>query len=123
MVIIACLCAVTCTKQEKNPFFSEWKTEFEVPQFDQISKEHYLPAFRKGIEQQKGDIEKIVADQSEPTFENTIEALEESGALLRKVSSVFNVLNGSMTDDEMHFLMRRFSNASKQFMTRERSLI
>ncbi|MCD6517026.1 MAG: M3 family metallopeptidase [Candidatus Aminicenantes bacterium] len=101
MVIIACLCAVTCTKQEKNPFFSEWKTEFEVPRFDQISKEHYLPAFRKGIEQQKGDIEKIVADQSEPTFENTIEALEESGALLRKVSSVFNVLNGSMTDDEM----------------------
>jgi len=101
MVIIACLCAVTCTKQEKNPFFSEWTTEFEVPPFDQISKEHYLPAFQKGIEQEKKDIENIVADQSEPTFENTIEALEESGTLLRKVSSVFNVLNGSMTDDEM----------------------
>jgi len=101
MVIIACLCAVTCTKQEKNPFFSEWKTEFEVPPFDQISKEHYLPAFQKGIEQEKKDIENIVANQSKSTFENTIEALEESGALLRKVSSVFNVLNGSMTDDEM----------------------
>jgi peptidyl-dipeptidase Dcp len=101
MVMIACLCAVLCTKQEKNPFFSEWTTEFEIPPFNEISKEHYLPAFHKAIEQQNGDIEKIVADQNEPTFKNTVEALEESGALLRKVSSVFDVLNGSMTDDEM----------------------
>jgi peptidyl-dipeptidase Dcp len=101
MVMIACLCAVSCTKQEKNPFFSEWTTEFEIPPFNEISKEHYLPAFHKAIEQQNGDIEKIVADQNEPTFKNTVEALEESGALLRKVSSVFDVLNGSMTDDEM----------------------
>ncbi len=101
MVMIACLCAVSCTKREKNPFFSEWTTEFEIPPFNEISKEHYLPAFHKAIEQQNGDIEKIVADQNEPTFKNTVEALEESGALLRKVSSVFDVLNGSMTDDEM----------------------
>lgn len=100
-VMIACLCAMTCTKQEKNPFFSDWKTEFSLPPFDQIQKEHYLPAFEKGIEQEKQEIEEIVDNENDPTFENTLEALEESGALLRKVSSVFNVLNGSMTDEKM----------------------
>lgn len=100
-VMVACLCAMTCTKQEKNPFFSDWKTEFSIPPFDQIQKEHYLPAFEKGIEQEKQEIEKIVDNENDPTFENTLEALEESGALLRKVSSVFNVLNGSMTDEKM----------------------
>ena len=100
-IMIACLCAVTCTKQEKNPFFSEWKTEFSVPPFDQIQKEHYIPAFEKGIEQEKKEIEAIVENKDDPNFENTLEALEESGMLLRKVSNVFNVLNGSMTDEEM----------------------
>ncbi|MGM0466953.1 MAG: M3 family metallopeptidase [Acidobacteriota bacterium] len=100
-VMVACLCAMTCTKQEKNPFFSDWKTEFSIPPFDQIQKEHYLPAFEKGIEQEKQEIEKIIDNENDPTFENTLEALEESGALLRKVSSVFNVLNGSMTDEKM----------------------
>jgi peptidyl-dipeptidase Dcp len=100
-VMTACLCAMTCTKQEKNPFFSDWKTEFSLPPFDQIQKEHYLPAFEKGIEQEKQEIAEIVDNENDPTFENTLEVLEESGALLRKVSSVFNVLNGSMTDEEM----------------------
>jgi len=100
-ILIACLCTVTCTKQEKNPFFSEWKTEFSLPPFDQIQKEHYIPAFEKGIEQEKQEIENIVENKDDPTFENTLEALEKSGALLRKVSNVFNVLNGSMTDEEM----------------------
>jgi len=99
--MIACVCAITCTKQEKNPFFSRWKTEFDIPPFDQIHEEHYIPAFEKGIKQEKQEIEKIVENKDDPTVENTLEALEESGALLRKVSNVFNVLNGSMTDEEM----------------------
>ncbi len=100
-VMVISLCTVACTQKEENPFFTEWKTEFGVPPFEKIEKEHYLPAFKAGIEQEKQDIEKIVENEDDPTFKNTIETLEESGALLRKVSSVFNVLNGSMTDEEM----------------------
>ncbi|MBD3413022.1 MAG: peptidase M3 [Candidatus Aminicenantes bacterium] len=107
LAMIACLCAVTCTQQEPkslqetNIFLSDWDTEFGIPPFDQIEKQDYLPAFQKGIEQEKQDIEKIIENKNDPTFENTLEALEMSGALLRKISNVFSVLNGSMTDEEM----------------------
>ncbi len=101
LILMACVCAITCTKQKENPFMSEWKTEFGIPPFDKIEKKDYVPAFQKGMEQEKKEVEKIVKNKSEPNFENTIEALEESGVLLRKVSHVFSVLNGSMTDDEM----------------------
>ncbi len=91
----------SCLKQEENPFFSEFDTPFQVPPFDKIKEEHYLPAFKEGREMQNMEIEAIVNNPETPTFENTIEAMESSGSLLRKVGSVFYVLNGSMTNDNM----------------------
>lgn len=72
-----------------NPFLTEYTTEFEIPPFDQIKAEHYLPAFEKGIEEAKADIEAITSNSEAPTFENTILALDNSGATLDRVSRVF----------------------------------
>jgi len=84
-----------------NPFFKEWKTPFQTPPFSEIKNEHYLPAFEEGIKQQNQEFAAIVNNEDQPTFENTIVAIEKSGELLTKVTKVFGSLNGTDTDDEM----------------------
>ena len=101
LFFVAGLLFWSCSKQRENPLFSEFSTLFQVPPFDKINEEHYLPAFKEGMEQEQKEVEAIVNNPETPTFENTIEALESSGALLRKVGNVFSVLNGSMTNDHM----------------------
>ena len=90
----------SCAKQP-NPLFAEFDTPFGVPPFDQIEEHHYLPAFKEAIRQQQDEIAAIVNSPDAPTFQNTIEALEASGSMLRRVGDTFGVLNGSMTNDEM----------------------
>ena len=90
--------------QTGNPFFMEYTTPHGVPPFDQIKVEHYKPAFLQGMDEQKKEIEAILNQKEEPTFENTIVALDQSGKLLRKVSSVFYGLNSANTNDEMQAL-------------------
>ncbi|MDG5799262.1 M3 family metallopeptidase [Marinilabiliaceae bacterium ANBcel2] len=93
---------VSCSGPQKdNPFYSEYDTPFGVPPFDKIENRHFLPAFKKGISQQEAEIAAIIANEEEPTFENTLAALDYSGALLNKVSSVFYNFNSSNTDDEI----------------------
>ncbi len=101
LLFIAGLLLSSCLTQEENPLFSKFDTPFQVPPFDKIQVEHYLPAFKEGMELQNMEIEAIVNNPETPTFENTIEAIESTGSLLDKVSSVFYVLNGSMTNDDM----------------------
>jgi len=101
LLFIAGLLLSSCLTQEENPLFSEFDTPFQVPPFDKIQEEHYLPAFKEGMEQQNMEIDAIVNNPEAPTFENTIEAIESTGSLLDKVESVFYVLNGSMTNDKM----------------------
>jgi len=87
--------------QEENPFFSAWTAPFETPPFEKIKEAHYLPAFQAGMDQQKIEIEAITNDSAAPSFANTIEALEKSGALLTKVGNVFFNLTSANTNDEM----------------------
>lgn len=88
-------------KNMNNPFFKEWKTPFQTPPFSEIKEEHYLPAFEEGIKQQKAEIDLIISQKDMPSFENTVEAMEKSGELLNKVSSVFYNLLSSNTNEEM----------------------
>ncbi len=85
----------------KNPFFSEYENEYGIPPFEKIKTEHYLPAFKEGIKQQQAEFDAIAENTEAPTFENTIEALELSGVLLDKVSSVFFNLYSAETNDEL----------------------
>lgn len=87
-------------QMESNPFFADYGTPKEVPDFSKIKAEHYLPAFEEGIKQQTAEIEKIVSNPEPPTFENTLEALDKSGALLDRVYSVFsNQFSANATDE------------------------
>ncbi len=90
----------SCGKKE-NPFYSEYDTAFGVPPFDEIKNEHFEPAFEKGMEEQNEEIEAIINNSEEPTFANTIEAIEYSGSLLNKVSGVFYNFNSCLIDDEI----------------------
>ena len=84
-----------------NPFLSEFEPPYGTPDFDRIKVEHYEPAFLKGIEQQNGEIKAIVENPEEPSFENTIVALDNSGEILARVSGVFFALTEADTNDEM----------------------
>ena len=97
------------TTSMENPFFTEWTTPFGVPPFEQIKVEHYVPATEEGIKQQQAEIDAIVANNEEPTFKNTIFAIDKSGELLKKVSGVFGPLNGAETNDEMQAAAREIS--------------
>lgn len=93
-----------CGQQEAdtgNPFLSEFETPYGTPDFDRIKVEHYEPAFLKGIEQQNEEIKAIVENPEEPSFENTIVALDNSGEILARVSGVFFALTEADTNDEM----------------------
>ena len=93
----------------ENPFFQEWNTPFDVPPFNLIKDEHYMPAFEKGMKENMDEIDIIVNNKEKPTFENTIEALERSGKLLTKVQRVFSNLASSNTNSKLQELQRELS--------------
>ena len=95
------LAACKDKKEMENPFFSNWETPYEIPDFGKIKTEHYMPAFVEGMERQKAEIDAIVNNPEAPTFENTILAYEYSGQLLNEVSAVFFNLTSCENSDEM----------------------
>ncbi len=74
---------------EANPLLKPWQTPFETPPFQEIVPEHFLPAFEQAFADHAAEVAAITHDPATPDFANTITALERSGKLLSKVSSVF----------------------------------
>ena len=112
--IPALLLIVACQQQSNmdpniNPFFQEWDTAYEVPPFMDIKDEHYMPAYKKGMEENLSEIDVIVNNTEAPTFSNTIEELERTGKLLGKVSRVFSNLASSNTNPQLQELQRELS--------------
>lgn len=93
--------------KDQNPFLLEYNTPFDVPPFDKIEGKHYLPAFKEGMKQERNEIEVIASRSEVPTFENTIEAMEGSGALLTRVSDVFFNLTSAHTNDELQNIAKK----------------
>ncbi|AGM06688.1 M3 family metallopeptidase [Amycolatopsis keratiniphila] len=86
---------------QDNPFAAPSELPYALPPFDRIADEHFLPAFEAGLAEHAAEIEEIANSAEPPTFENTIVALEKSGRLLSRVSSVFFNLAGSNANDEI----------------------
>ena len=84
-----------------NPFFAPSDLPYALPPFDRIGVEHYLPAFRRGMADQRAEVAAIAADPEPPSFENTLVALERSGRLLERVSAVFFNQASSDTNPEV----------------------
>lgn len=93
-------------KKAENPFFTAYETPFQVPPFDKIDTVDYMPAFLEGMKQHNTEIEGIVNNTQEPTFENTILVLDKSGLLLMRVGKVFYNLNEANTNDKMQAIAR-----------------
>lgn len=110
MAAAACLMLASCgQKSEENPFFTEFETPYSAPDFDKIKNSDYEPAFMKGIKQQEDEIEAICDTKEAPTFENTVVALDNSGEILERVSTVFFAMVDADTDDEITALAEKIS--------------
>ncbi len=94
-----------CVKE--NPFSKPFNTPYGTVPFDLIKTEHYEPAFEKAMEEHQSEIDAIIVNAQAPTFSNTIEAMEYSGEMLTRVSSVFfNMLNAESNDEMMEISQR-----------------
>ena len=100
-LVLAAGCKDKKQTEMDNPFFSAWGTPYEIPDFQRIKTDHYMPAFREGMARQKAEIDAIVNNPEAPTFENTVLAYEYSGQLLQDVSLVFFNLTSCSNSDEM----------------------
>ena len=109
MIALSVITLASCTSKPEqkaeaerpNPFLTEYTTPFQVPPFDQIKIDHYLPAFEAGMKEQLDEVEGIVNNTEPATFENTILPYDKSGKTLSRVSNVFFNLNECLTNDEM----------------------
>ncbi|EHK0946174.1 TPA: peptidyl-dipeptidase Dcp [Citrobacter farmeri] len=92
-----------------NPFFSHSLLPYQAPRFDLIEIGHYRPAFDEGMKQKRKDIAAIIANSDTPDFANTVLALEKSGELLTRVTSVFFAMTAAHTNEELQRLDEAFS--------------
>ena len=92
-----------------------FNTKHNTAPFSQIKNEDYLPAIKKGIEIAKAEIDAIVNNSEAPTFENTIVAMEFTGDVLDRASSIFFNLNSAETSDEMQKIAQEISPLLSEF--------
>jgi peptidyl-dipeptidase Dcp len=121
-LLILSSCNSTSTKKESdesdtvnNPLLTEFTTPFGVPPFDKIEVTHYKPAILQGLKEGEAEIEAIVKQSAEPSFDNTIVALDKAGKLLSKTMSVFSSQNSANTNDAMDSISREISPLMSQY--------
>ena len=93
--------AFSQNKESCNSILAESKAPFGAPEFDKFKIEDYKPAFDYGFAEKRADVKAIIENKEEPTYANTIDALEMSGKSLEKVSSIFFNLNESENTPQM----------------------
>lgn len=93
----------------RNPFFDISLLPYQAPRFDEINDSDYRPAFDEAIRQKRADIDAIVAQTAAPGFDNTVLALEKSGAMLARVSSIFFAMTSAHTNARLQELEEQLS--------------
>ena len=109
LLIAGAALALTMGCNMKNPLLMESSAPFGAPQFDKIENEHYLPAFEAAVAEAKAEIDAIVANEEEPTFENTIEAMEYAGGTLNNVAGIFYAVMEAHTNDTLQEIAEQIS--------------
>lgn len=87
--------------ERTNPFLAPYETPYNIPPFEQIRYEDYMPAFNQGVKEYRSDIQTIIDNKAKPDFDNTILAMEKAGKLLNRVMLVFASLDETESSDEM----------------------
>ena len=103
-LFMVALNTISCSEEvdnSKNPLLMDLDTPYGVPPFDLIKAEHYKPAFEEAMARHNGEIQIIIANEEEPTFDNTILELDRSGALLASISDIFSMMCAAMNSEEM----------------------
>ncbi len=98
-----------------NPLLQDFNTKYSTAPFSKIKNEHFKPAFEKGIQLAKAEINKIANNKKLPSFKNTLEALEFTGQKLDRVSSIFFNLNSAETNDEIQKIAQEVSPLLSDF--------
>lgn len=93
--------SIVMAQNFKNPLLTEFTTPFQVPPFDQIKPEHYMPAFLEAMKQEEAEVKSIAENMAAPTFQNTVEAFDYAGRLLNRVSSIFYSMTSANTNDSL----------------------
>ncbi|WP_298301597.1 M3 family metallopeptidase [uncultured Erythrobacter sp.] len=101
LVATTTACSPTELTASTDYFEADSTLPFQAPDFTKISEESYIPSFEKGMELHLEEIQAIIDNPYEPTFENTIVELEKSGRMLGRVSRVFFQLTGTNTNDRL----------------------
>ncbi|HUH74611.1 MAG TPA: M3 family metallopeptidase, partial [Chitinophagales bacterium] len=109
MMLISCGTNKDSTDEKGSIFYTEFDTEYGMPPFEKITNEDFRPAFQKGIDQQSNEIDQITNNAEEPTFENTIVALDNSGQILSRVSRVFSGVKGAENNDTLQAIAEEIS--------------
>jgi peptidyl-dipeptidase Dcp len=94
------------TAPDRNPLLEDWTASDSVPPFSRITAEHFLPAYERALAEHAAEIAAIAAEQTPPTFANTIAASELSGQTLERVDNVFSLLAGAHTDNALQEIER-----------------
>src|SRR5262245_65844924 len=89
------------SSQISNPLLTKWTAPFELPPFLSIRPGHFRPSFDRALADHRAEIDAIAGNPAEPSFDNTIVALEASGRELEGVTNLFFVLAGADTSDEV----------------------
>ncbi len=93
-------CGERAVKDSQNPLLAEWETPFEIAPFELIKANHYIEAFEVAIKEQNADIERITSNVDEPSFENVIFALDQSGIRLSELKDLFEMSSAAMSTPE-----------------------
>ena len=97
------------TDLANNPFMADSELPYFTPDFGKIKNSHFMPAFTESMRQQNEAIAAITSNEEEPTFENTILAIEKSGVMMDRVGNVFFALSGAHTNDEIKAIQEEIS--------------
>ena len=101
--ILFLLAMTACTTT--NPFLSEWNNPYGIPDYSIIEERHYIPAIEYAINEQNDEINQIISNEEESTFENVIAAYEKSGRLLDKITGVLFNLSETDTNPSLQLIM------------------
>lgn len=116
MTIVA-TSTVVAQNNSSNPLLQEWNTPHQTPPFQIIENQHYAPAMEIAIKEAKKNIENIIKQKEEPTFDNTILALEQSSEVLDRISSVLFNLNECNTNPELQKIVMDLSPKLTRYST------
>lgn len=96
-------------KMKQNPLLVESAATYSLPEFEKIKTSDFEPAVDIALRKHDRELHEIESNPKEPTFANTIEALEKSGALLKRINAIFTNLKSANSDDEMRKIAERLT--------------